>query len=184
MRECELYGVQIVGGGRRRGGEGEEKGTPPSLSTSADPTAGLRLHPARGQVHRLAGTRNDRGGAAWLCRVGGPLCPGLGVPCGRSPRSAPGWGCRVGGPLALPRAGVPGGRSPVPRVAPAICGTATPCIHSSFLHVGVPTPCLPAALQALIDRILLDGEVSKAALEDDRLGGFREDDWLKPVLGA
>ena len=48
----------------------------------------------------------------------------------------------------------------------------------------VPTPCLPAALQALIDRILLDGEVSKAALEDDRLGGFREDEWLKPALGS
>ena len=43
---------------------------------------------------------------------------------------------------------------------------------------------LCCAPQALIDRILLDGEVSKAALEDDRLGGFREDDWLKPVLGA
>lgn len=43
---------------------------------------------------------------------------------------------------------------------------------------------VPHALQALIDRILLDGEVSKMALEDARLGGFREDDWLKPVLGA
>ena len=154
MRECDFYGVEIVGGGRRRGGEGEEKGRRRG-SHPLSPRLQIRLLVCgyirpEAKFTGLQVPGMTEGVPGWGCRVGGPLAlPWAGVPDGRSPRSAPGWGCRVGGPLALPRAGVPGGRSPVPRVAPAICST---CIHASFLYVGVASPHCLHCMRALISR--------------------------------
>jgi hypothetical protein len=39
-----------------------------------------------------------------------------------------------------------------------------------------------SCFQALIDRILLDGEVSKKALDDPRLNHYARDEFLKPQV--